>query len=120
MLDAAQLLLRLGETFVQARQAPVDEVGQLQPCVDRGAAVRGLGIGDRRYRVQGPDLLDQAQLPVPAALGRRVGVPQPLDLAPQRVGCVGAERLGLDLHPCFGDAHCGDAEDSGPQRGRIQ
>ena len=120
VLDVAQRLLQLDEAGVQSRQPLVDEVGELQPRVDRGAAVRVLALAGGRDRVESPDLLDQAQLPVPAALRRRVLVPQPLDLAPQLVGRARAERLGLDLHPGLGDAHPGGAQDTGPQRARVQ
>lgn len=105
MLDIAQRLLQLAEMLVQPRQPLVDEVGEFQPGVDRGAAVRVVALAGRRYGLQGPDLLDQAQLPVPPSPRGRVLVAQPLRLAPQLVGRTGTGRLGLDLDAGPGDAY---------------
>lgn len=105
---------------MQSRQPLVDEVGELQQRLDRGATVRVLAPAGRWDRVESPDLLDQAQLSVPASLRRRAPVAQPLDLAPQLVGRARAERLGLDFHPGLGDAYPGGAQDTGPQRARVQ
>lgn len=115
VLDPAQRLLQFEEAGVQSGQPFVDEVGQLQPRVDRGAAVRVVAPAGRRHRVKGLDLLDQAQLPVPAGPRRRGGVVQPLDLAPQLVRGARAERFGFGLHPGLGDAHPGSAQDACPQ-----
>lgn len=96
MLDSAQCLLQFDEALVQSRQPLVDEVGELQPRVDRGAAVRVLAPAGRWDRAESPDLLDRIQLPVPACLRRRVLVAQPFDLAPHLVGRARTERLGLE------------------------
>lgn len=83
MVGVAQRLLQLDEAGVQPGQPLVDELGELQPRVDRGAAVRVIAPAGGRNRPQPLDLLDQAQLPVPAPLCRRALVEQPLHLAPQ-------------------------------------
>ncbi len=120
VLDVGPLLLQVGETGVQPGQPLVDERGELEPRVDRGAAVRVVAPADRRDRVQRPDLPDQRQLPVVSLLRRRVLLPQPLDLALQRVGHGGAERLGLGLHPCLDDAYPGGTRDASPQGPLVQ
>lgn len=120
VLGVAQRLLQLDEALVQSRQPFLDEVGEFQPCVDGGAAVRVVAPAGGRDGVESPDLLDQAQLPVPASLRRRALVAQPLELVAQPVGRARAEWLGLDLHPDLADAHAGGAQDTGPQRVRVQ
>lgn len=115
VLGTPQRLLQLDEAGVKPRQPPVHEAAQLQPRVDRGATVPVLTPAARRDGAQRPDLLDEAQLVVPAPSRRRVLLAQPLDPAPQPLGRRRTERLGLDLHPGLTDAHPVGAEDAGPQ-----
>ena len=105
---------------MQSRQPLVDEVGEFQPRVDRGGAVRVVAPAGGWDRAESTDLLDQTQLPVPASPRRRVLVAQAIDLAPQLVGRARAEWLGLDVHPGLGDTNAGGTQDPGPQRARVQ
>ncbi|CAM5719017.1 hypothetical protein SGLAM104S_09445 [Streptomyces glaucescens] len=119
VLDALQLLVEFAEAGVQHGQPVVDEVGQLQPRVDRRGTVRVLLPAGRRHRTQRRHLVDQALLSVPAGSDGLPRVAQPLHLTPQLAGRAGTGRFGLDLHPGLGDPQPGGTDHPRPQRAGV-